>query len=112
MYVTNTLAYYDTAWNRSKISQLNFLKQKLFFTQTKKERPLWLQPLSAKANGREPKSCLRQVFNYKLGCFGDMHILNCVGTCPHLELKTWPRFRPVGYSLSMAHHAVFSCSVY
>jgi hypothetical protein len=28
---------------------------------------------SAKANGREPKTCLGRVFNYKLGCFEDVH---------------------------------------
>jgi|CryBogDrversion2_8_1035294.scaffolds.fasta_scaffold219225_1 hypothetical protein len=28
---------------------------------------------SAKANGREPKTCLDRVFNYKLGCFEDVH---------------------------------------
>ncbi len=31
---------------------------------------------SAKANGREPKSCLGQVFNFKFGCFGYEH--NCM----------------------------------
>ncbi len=30
---------------------------------------------SVKANGREPKTCLGQVFNYKLGCFGDVNVL-------------------------------------
>ncbi len=28
---------------------------------------------SAKANRREPKTCLGRVFNYKLGCFEDVH---------------------------------------
>ncbi len=56
---------------------------------------------SAKANGREPKSCLGRVFNFKLGCF-----VMCVIAWPtqaqlSLELKTWPRFRPVSLSLSM-----------
>jgi len=31
---------------------------------------------SAKANGREPKSCLGQVFNYKFGCFD--YERNCI----------------------------------
>ncbi len=26
---------------------------------------------SAISNGREPKSCLGRVFNFKLGCFGE-----------------------------------------
>ncbi len=39
---------------------------------------------SVKANGREPKTCLSQVFNYKLGCFDDMLALIYVNACPHL----------------------------
>jgi hypothetical protein len=39
---------------------------------------------SAKANGRVPKTCLGQVFNYKLGCFDDMHVLIYVDARPHL----------------------------
>ena len=36
---------------------------------------------SAKASGREPKTCLGQVFNYKLGCFEDVHEIHvCVCT--------------------------------
>jgi hypothetical protein len=49
----------------------------------------------AKANGREPKTCLGQVFNYKLGCFDDLHVLIYVGAHPYLKLKTWLRFSPV-----------------
>ena len=30
---------------------------------------------SAKANGREPKTGLGRVFNYKLGCYDDLHVL-------------------------------------
>jgi hypothetical protein len=41
-------------------------------------------PGSPKANGREPKTCLDCVFNYKLGCFDDNHALFCVGARPHL----------------------------
>ncbi len=29
---------------------------------------------SAKAHGREPKTCLSRVFNYKLGCFDDVYV--------------------------------------
>jgi len=42
-------------------------------------------PVSAKANGREPKTCLGQVFNNKLSCFDGVHVLICVDTCPHLS---------------------------
>ena len=38
----------------------------------------------AKANGREPKTCLCQVFNYKLGCFNDVHVFLYLDACPHL----------------------------
>ncbi len=47
---------------------------------------------SVKANMREPKTYLDRVFNYKLGCYDDMHILIYVDTCLHLHLKTQPRF--------------------
>ncbi len=30
---------------------------------------------SAKADGREPKTGLGQVFNYKLGCYDDVHAI-------------------------------------
>ncbi len=53
----------------------------------------------AKSNRREPKSCLGRVFNFKIGCFGDVNVLSCVEACRHLELKTWPRFCPVDLSL-------------
>ncbi len=56
---------------------------------------------SAKANGREPETCLGRVFNYKLGCFNDVHVLIYVYACPYLQLKTRPRLSPVSYSLSM-----------
>ncbi len=49
---------------------------------------------SAISNGREPRSCLGQVFNIKLGSFVSKK-LNCMShTQPLLELKTRPRFRP------------------
>jgi len=39
---------------------------------------------SAKANGREPKTCLGRVFNHKLGCFNDVHVFVYVDTRPYL----------------------------
>jgi len=30
-----------------------------------------IEPGSAISNGREPKSCLGRVFNFKLGCFDE-----------------------------------------
>ncbi len=51
---------------------------------------------SVKANGREPKTCLGRVFNYKLGCFDDVYLFNYVDIRPHLSLKTQPRFSPGG----------------
>ncbi len=56
---------------------------------------------SAKANGREPKSCLCQVFNFKLGCFVMYATARHIQPRPSLELKTRPRFRPVSSSLSL-----------
>jgi hypothetical protein len=41
-------------------------------------------PGSAKANGREPKTDLGQVFNFKLGCFDDEYLLIYMDTRPHL----------------------------
>jgi hypothetical protein len=56
---------------------------------TRKQQTLQLG--SAKANRREPKTCLGQVFNYKLGCFDDVHLCGCTTTsivenCPILVL--------------------------
>ncbi len=48
-----------------------------------------------KANGRKPKSCLGRVFNYKLGCFDNVHVFIYVDARPHLYLKTQSTFRPV-----------------
>ncbi len=39
---------------------------------------------SAKADRRVPKTCLGQVFSYKLGCFDDVQVLICVDAHPHL----------------------------
>jgi hypothetical protein len=49
----------------------------------------------AKANGREPKSCLGRVFNFKLGCFDMWSIAWYRQGRPDLELKTWLRCCPV-----------------
>jgi hypothetical protein len=57
---------------------------------------------SAKANGREPKTGLDRVFNFKVGCFDDVRVLIYADVHPHLQLKTRPRFSPVSLSLSMA----------
>ncbi len=56
---------------------------------------------SAKANGREPKSCLGRVFNFKFGCFVMCTVACPIQARPSLELKTRPRFRPVSLSLTM-----------
>jgi hypothetical protein len=62
----------------------------------------YAQTGSAKAIGREPKSCLGQVFNFKLGCFVRCTIAWPIQVRPSLQWKTRPRFRPVSLSLSMA----------
>ena len=53
------------------------------------------------SNGREPKSCLGQVFNFKLGCFVMCTIAWSTQAQPSLMLKTQPRFCPVSLTLSM-----------
>ncbi len=40
-------------------------------------------------NGREPKSCLGRVLNFKLGGFVGMLLLHVLHKRPHLELKIW-----------------------
>jgi hypothetical protein len=55
---------------------------------------------SMKANGREPKSCLGQVFNLKLGCFVMCTIAWSIQVQPSLQWKTRHRFCPVSLSLS------------
>ncbi len=55
----------------------------------------------AKANGREPKGCWGQVFNFKLGHFVIHAIAWYIQAHPTLELKTRQRFCPVSLSLSM-----------
>jgi len=43
-----------------------------------------VSPGRTKANGREPKTCLGRVFNYKLGCYDDVHLLIYVDARPCL----------------------------
>ncbi len=56
---------------------------------------------SAKANGREPKSCLGRVFNFKLDCLASQQNKCMADMQSLLELKTRPRFCPVNWILSM-----------
>jgi hypothetical protein len=39
---------------------------------------------NAKANGREPKTGLGRVFNFKLGCFDNVRVLIYADAPPHL----------------------------
>jgi len=41
-------------------------------------------PGSGKADRREPKACLGQVSNYKLGCFDYVYVLIDMDACAHL----------------------------
>ncbi len=41
-------------------------------------------PGSTQANGREPKSCLGQVFIDRLDCFDEEHVFIYVDAQPHL----------------------------
>ena len=59
------------------------------------------KPGSVKANGKEPKSFLGQVFNFKLGCFVMYTIVWPIQARQSLEFKTQPMFCPVSSSLSM-----------
>ncbi len=65
--------------------------------------PQWSYTRSAKANGREHKSCLGRVFNFKLGCFVMCTIGWHIQARPSQEWKTWPRFHPVSLSLPMTY---------
>jgi hypothetical protein len=47
-------------------------------------------PEIAKSIGLEPKSCLGQVFSFKLACFYYVHNSRATQARPHLELKTKP----------------------
>ncbi len=76
MGVENTLSYYDLATNTGV-------------------KVLSIGSGRAKANGREPKSCLGRGSNSKLGRFAIFK--NKCMTCaqPLLKLKTRPKFSPV-----------------
>jgi hypothetical protein len=45
------------------------LKDSVYYSQFNANLAQQHIPGSAKANGREPKSCLGRVFNFKFGCF-------------------------------------------
>jgi hypothetical protein len=55
---------------------------------------------SEKAYWSWPKSCLGQVFNFKLDSFADMNELYGANAKPYLKLKLGPRFCPASLSLS------------
>ncbi len=42
---------------------------------------------STKAKGREPKTGLGQIFNYKLGCYEDVHVI--MYTDAHTHIYSW-----------------------
>ncbi len=44
----------------------------------------WEKSGSAKANGREPKTGLGRVFNYKLGCSDAVHVIMYTEAHPYL----------------------------
>ncbi len=112
LYLFSGALYIVWQWNSAlKIMQTiiwipgqHFLILKyIFFSRLYQSRP-WLFhcPGSAITNEREPRSCLGQVFNSKLGCFATPG-RKCIVWCmqPLLKLKTRPKARPVSYSLSM-----------
>ncbi len=56
---------------------------------------------SIKSNGREPKSCLGRVFNFKLGRFAMLAVAWRMQAHPCLELKTRPRFHPLSFKFGI-----------
>ncbi len=46
--------------------------------------PLYIVAGSTKDNGREPKTGLGWVFNYKLGCYDDVHVIMYTDAHPYL----------------------------
>jgi hypothetical protein len=54
-----------------------------------------VNPGSTVTNGREPRSCLGRVFNFKLGCIATPGSKCMVCIQPLLKLKTRPKARPV-----------------
>ncbi len=53
------------------------------------------RPGSTISNGREPRSCLGRVFNFKLCLFALLQNKSTAHVQPLLELKTRPRLSPV-----------------
>ncbi len=66
-----------------EFDHLGILPQKGFITPAP-EKIFQVNSGSAKANGREPKTSLGWVFNYKLGCYDDVHVLTCADAHPDL----------------------------
>ncbi len=62
---------------------------------------LFKKDMNAKPTRRKPKSCFRQVFNFKLGCFIIMQFMHFLNARPHPELNSLPRFCLVISSMSM-----------
>jgi hypothetical protein len=89
--------------NRTYSSQSKCMQPLINVVAILKKRRLWWCTWagSAKANGREPKSCLGRVFNFKLDCFVVYNCMAYIQVLPSLQWKTRPRFRPVSLSLSM-----------
>ncbi len=68
----------------------------------KDEKKQKIVPLgSIKAKGRSSKSCLSQVFNFKLSCFAVVKESFNVRTRPHLKLINRPKFCPPVWSFSL-----------
>ncbi len=78
-------------------SRINYKLSSLLgqFVSYEENKVLWIRPIepslrvqvqpgSTKANGRQPKTCLGLVFNYKLGCYDDVHVLYYVDAWPSL----------------------------
>jgi hypothetical protein len=57
---------------------------------------------STKSNGREPKSYLGRVFNFKFANFASKQCKCMMCTQPILELKMRPQFCPLNQTLSGA----------
>ncbi len=87
----NTLSYYEHSLIIDEIS----LCSSRFMTLLPILPTTRVESGSTKAIGKEPKSCLARVFNNKLDCFDDVHVLIYADAHSHLKLKTRPRFSPV-----------------
>jgi len=89
----------ETAWRCSGVDDEISFSSSLVLRQNSLEcsspASFYKPPGSAKANGREPKSCFGLVFSFKLGCF-----VMCTIVWPNqvqlsLEWKTRLKFCPV-----------------